>query len=65
MENTQFVQLSALPGWIIGVSHNRQRGYQCWLINPALDVLNDGYEYTTSSAALMAGRSFIERQYDA
>ncbi|MEM1280084.1 MAG: hypothetical protein F6K00_22695 [Leptolyngbya sp. SIOISBB] len=65
MENTQFVQLSALPGWIIGVSHTRQRGYQCWLINSALDVLNDGYEYTTSSAALMAGRSFIEKQHNA
>ncbi|RZM81870.1 hypothetical protein [Leptolyngbya iicbica] len=65
MDNTQFVQLSALPGWIIGVSHNRQHGYQCWLINSALDVLNDGYEYSTSSAALMAGRSFIERQYEA
>ena len=65
MENTQFVQLSALPGWSIGVSHTRQRGYQCWLINSALDVLNDGYEYTTSSAALMAGRSFIEKQHNA
>lgn len=65
MENTQFVQLTALPGWIIGVSHTRQRGYQCWLINSALDVLNDGYEYTTSSAALMAGRSFIEKQHNA
>lgn len=65
MESTQFVQLSAMPGWIIGVSHTHERGYQCWIINSALDVLNDGYRYTTSSAALMAGRSFIERQHGA
>ena len=64
MESTQFVQLSALPGWIIGVSHTRDRGYQCWLINSDLDVLNDGYQYSTSSAALTAGRSFIERHGD-
>ncbi|MEM6520604.1 MAG: hypothetical protein AAF892_13045 [Cyanobacteria bacterium P01_D01_bin.71] len=62
MERTQFVQLSALPGWIIGVSHTQKHGYQCWVINSALDVLNDGYQYSTSSAALMAGRTFIEKQ---
>ncbi|HEY9888484.1 MAG TPA: hypothetical protein V6D02_08800 [Candidatus Obscuribacterales bacterium] len=64
METTQFVQLSALPGWIIGVSYTRDRGYQCWVINPDLHVLNDGYHYTTSSAALTAGRSFVERQFE-
>lgn len=64
MEDTQFVQLAAMPGWIIGVSHSRQYGYQCWLINPKLDVLNDGYQYSTSSAALTAGRTYIERQID-
>ncbi|MEO1296567.1 MAG: hypothetical protein AAFW75_12305 [Cyanobacteria bacterium J06636_16] len=63
MENSQFVQLSAMPGWIIGVSHIRSKGYQCWVINPDLDVLNDGILYTTSSAALMAGRTFVERYF--
>ena len=23
------VQISAMTGWIIGVSHNKDRGYQC------------------------------------
>jgi hypothetical protein len=61
MENKRFVQLSAMPGWIIGVSHSHDKGYQCWLINPDLDILHDGYQYSTSSAALTAGRTFIER----
>ena len=64
MENTHFVQLSALPGWIIGISHNQHDGYQCWIINSELAVLNDGYCYSTSSAALTAGRTFIERQHN-
>ncbi|MGF1459821.1 MAG: hypothetical protein ACFBSG_12440 [Leptolyngbyaceae cyanobacterium] len=65
MENTHFVQLSALPGWIIGISHTYQQGYRCWIINSALDVLSDGYQYSTSSAALTAGRTYIERQHEA
>lgn len=65
MDSTQFIQLSAMPGWIIGVIHSRDQGYQCWIINPELNVLNDGYQYSTSSAALTAGRSFIERHYQA
>ena len=32
-------------------------------INPVLDVLYDGTLYTTSSAALTAGRAFVERYY--
>jgi hypothetical protein len=61
MDIPQVVQLSARPGWIIGISHIKNQGYQCWVINSDLDVLNDGTLYRTSSAALMAGRSFIER----
>jgi hypothetical protein len=61
MEDSQVVQVSALSGWIIGISHVRDRGYQCWLINADFDVLSDGSLYSTSSAALAAGRSFIER----
>ena len=55
------VQISAMTGWIIGVSHNKVRGYQCWIVNPDLDVLSDGTFYTTSSAAMSAGRAFVER----
>ena len=55
------VQVSAITGWIICVSHNQDRGYQCWVVNPGLDVLSDGTFYTTSSAAMSAGRSFVER----
>jgi hypothetical protein len=55
------VQISAMTGWIIGVSHNKDRGYQCWVVKPDLDVLSDGTFYTTSSAAMSAGRSFVER----
>ncbi|MGF1521613.1 MAG: hypothetical protein ACFBSF_04750 [Leptolyngbyaceae cyanobacterium] len=61
METSKFVQLSAIPGWIIGVSHIQNQGYQCWVINSDLDVLNDGTLYRTSMAALAAGRTFIER----
>ncbi|MDA0867303.1 MAG: hypothetical protein O2890_12985 [Cyanobacteria bacterium] len=61
MEIPQVIQLAARSGWIIGVSHTKNQGYQCWVINSDLDVLNDGTLYRTSSAALMAGRSFIER----
>jgi hypothetical protein len=55
------VQISAMTGWIIGVSHNKDRGYQCWVVKPDLDVLSDGTFYTTSSAAMSAGRAFVER----
>lgn len=55
------VQISAMTGWIIGVSHNKDRGYKCWIVNPDLDVLSDGTFYSTSSAAMSAGRAFVER----
>ena len=61
MDIPKVIQLAAWPGWIIGISQVKDQGYQCWVINPDLDVLNDGTLYRTSSAALMAGRSFIER----
>lgn len=61
MESIKFIQLSAMPGWILGVSQTRGQGYQCWIIDAELSVLNDGRQYTTSHAALTAGRSFIEQ----
>jgi len=54
------VQVSARVGWIIEISQ-QDNGYRCWVINRELDVLSDGYLYTTSSAALAAGRLFVER----
>lgn len=61
MEEGNVVQVSAMTGWIIGVSYLKGRGYQCWIVNPDLDVLSDGTFYTTSSAAMSAGRTFVER----
>ncbi|HIK46774.1 MAG TPA: hypothetical protein IGR64_18150 [Leptolyngbyaceae cyanobacterium M65_K2018_010] len=59
----EVVQISAMNGWIIGVSHYKDRGYQCWIVNPDLDVLSDGTYYSTSSAAMSAGRAFVERYH--
>ncbi|PSN17594.1 hypothetical protein C7271_16950 [filamentous cyanobacterium CCP5] len=64
MEEGSFVQVSAMVGWIIGVSYVESQGYQCWIVNPDLDVLSDGTFYTTSSAAMSAGRSFVERFHE-
>jgi len=63
MEDSAVVQISAMTGWLIGVSYRKSRGYQCWLVNPDLHVLNDGTFYTTSSAAMSAGRAFVERYH--
>ena len=60
MDATQVVQVSARVGWIIEISQ-QDDGYRCWVINRELDVLSDGYLYATSSAALAAGRLFVER----
>jgi hypothetical protein len=35
--------------------------YLCWVIDPDLTLLNDGREYETSNAAMMAGRAYVER----
>ncbi|ASC71866.1 hypothetical protein XM38_028200 [Halomicronema hongdechloris C2206] len=61
MSESSVVQISAVTGWIIGISHVKDSGYQCWVINPDLDVLSDGTLYSTSSAAMSAGRAFVER----
>ena len=55
------VQLSGYRGWIVGVSCSPQDEYRCWAIAPNLLVLNNGEFYDTSSAAMAAGRSFVER----
>ena len=60
MDATPVIQVSARVGWIIEVSQ-QENGYRCWIINRELDVLSDGQVYATSSAALAAGRLFVER----
>ena len=60
MDVTPVIQVSARVGWIIEISQ-QDNGYRCWVINRELDVLSDGLIYATSSAALAAGRLFIER----
>ncbi|NEP17103.1 MAG: hypothetical protein F6J97_09365 [Leptolyngbya sp. SIO4C1] len=58
----RIVQISAWAGWLVEVSQLGNQGYQCWVVNPELDVLSDGAIYQTSSAAMSAGRQFIQRQ---
>lgn len=60
MDVTQVVQVSARVGWVIEVSQ-QDDGYRCWVINRELTVFSDGCLYSTSMAALAAGRLFVER----
>ncbi len=61
VNQSSIVQLSGYRGWIVGVSCSPTAEYCCWAIAPNLLVLNNGERYGTSSAAMAAGRSFVER----
>jgi hypothetical protein len=61
MSENRVIQVSAWVGWLVEVSQLEGQGYQCWVVNPDLDVFSDGAIYQTSSAAMSAGRSFVER----
>ena len=61
MNQALIIQVAAYPGWIVEVSLAPLEGYQCWIVNPNLMVLNNGETYQTSSAAMAAGRTFVER----
>ncbi|MEM8810921.1 MAG: hypothetical protein AAF921_19035 [Cyanobacteria bacterium P01_D01_bin.44] len=61
MTRHRIIQISAWVGWLVEVSQLDSQGYQCWVVNPRLDVMSDGAIYQTSSAAMSAGRQFIER----
>lgn len=61
LEEESIVQIAAYPKWIVGISYAPELGYQCWIIDPNLEVLNNGELYDTSSAALAAGRAYVER----
>ena len=64
MEDSKFIQISAFPGWIVGVSYVPEEGFHCWVITPELAVLNDGECYRTSQAAMAAGRSLVEHSLE-
>ena len=52
-------ELVAFPEWVVGVTRSRRAGYLCWVINPELEVLNDGEFYATSKEALASGRNLV------
>lgn len=60
MANSTITTLIAFPEWIVGVTRSRSAGYLCWVINPELEVLNDGEIYKTPKAALASGRSLVQ-----
>lgn len=60
MTEGAIIQVSAYPGWIVGVCRDAIDGYYCWVIDPNYELLSDGRIYETSNAAMLAGRSFVE-----
>ena len=64
MEDSGIIQVSAFPGWIVGVSYVLGEGYRCWVITPELAVLNDGECYEASQAAMAAGRFLVEHSLE-
>ena len=59
MDHGKLVQVSAFPGWIVGVSDIHPFGYLCWVMTPELIALNDGEVYGTSGEAMAAGRALV------
>lgn len=64
MNEGRLVQLVVFPGWLVGVTYRRSLGYRCWVINPDMAVLNDGERYSSSAAALEAGRLLVRYSTD-
>ena len=60
MANDQLDILIAFPEWMVAVTHRLSAGYVCWVIGPELLTLTDGEVYSTSQAALAAGRSLVQ-----
>lgn len=55
------VQISAFPGWIVGVSYSQAyAGYRCWIVDPELNLLSDERIYEASHSAMLMGRAFVE-----
>ena len=59
MSESKITELLGCSEWIIGVTHLVSAGYLCWVINPELEVLNDGELHGTSKEALASGRSLV------
>ena len=59
MGNSKITELVGCSEWIVGVTHRVSAGYLCWVINPELEVLNDGEFHATSKDALASGRSLV------
>lgn len=62
IKQEKLAQASAFPGWIVGISCSEGLVYRCWVINADLDVFNNGEFYDTCSAAMAAGRHFVEQR---
>jgi deoxyribose-phosphate aldolase len=58
--NDQLNTLIAFPDWIVAVTQQCSQEFFCWVITPDLAALTDGEIYTTSQAALAAGRSLVQ-----
>ncbi|NJK40721.1 MAG: hypothetical protein HC934_03965 [Acaryochloridaceae cyanobacterium SU_2_1] len=59
------VELVGFPGgWLVGVSHALDWGYQCWVITPEQQVYTDGEYYLCSLVALGAGRFLVEHSLE-
>lgn len=55
------VQVSAYPGWIVGVSYSQfYDGYRCWIVDPECNLLTDERIYEASHTAMLMARSFVE-----
>ena len=61
MNEVVIVQLSAFPGWLVGVCSTPMGEYICWVITPELMVLSDGEMYTSDEAAMESGRCFVQQ----
>ncbi|MGF1569169.1 MAG: hypothetical protein ACFCVD_14055 [Nodosilinea sp.] len=60
MSYPRLVQLVGVSGWLLGITHERSTGFQCWLVNPQGRVLNDRQFHSTEAEASQAGRAFIQ-----
>lgn len=60
MFQNQLIQLVGIADWLLGITHERSTGFQCWLIDPDGNLLNDGQFHSTHGEARETGMTFIE-----
>jgi hypothetical protein len=63
MKEVLLVQLSAFPGWLVGVS-STGGDYLCWVVTPDFLVLDDGEIYHDSESAMASARCFVEQSLE-